>query len=345
MNGKKRRLLFCALLLALAALGALVSLQLRIGVLPGVETESGKRYRYHFAMVAGDEAPFWRLVYEGAQRRAEELDAYVELMGGSMTEYGGVSDQLQIAVYAGVDGILVVPDGEERTNQIIGSSVSRADSPIPVLTLMENDSNSGRSGYVGVNHYEQGMAYGRLIERLAREKEARNVMLLADAARTEDQKGGYSGDVIYSSLMESLTQSGLDDQVTVTVRPVNHQNVFACERDIKQLLRDGEAPDVLICPDYRFTAGAAQVLVDQNLVGRVSLLGASLSRDILEYVGKGTIAAIVTVDPHQLGRVAVDEMIELMQVGRTNDFTALETVSIDRENVAEYAEAYMEGLQ
>lgn len=333
------------LLLVLAAAGALISLQFRVNALSGAELDTGRRYRYHFAMVAdNDEAPFWQLVHEGAQRRAEELDAYVELIGGSLTKSFGVADQLQIAAYAGVDGIFVVPDGEEDTNQTIGRVVQASSSPIPVLTLMENDSNSGRSGYVGINHYEQGIAYGQLIASLASEKEIHSVALLANAARGEDQKGGYSGDVIYSSLMEYLSRGGLDESITVSVRPINHQNVFACERDIKQLFHGGEVPDVLICPDYRFTVGAAQVLVDQNLVGRVSLLGASLSRDILEYVSKGTIAAVVTIDPYRLGRVSVDEMIELMQSGRTNDYTALETILIDRHNVADFAQAYAEGL-
>lgn len=347
MKLNKRRLgviLLC--LLVLASLGALFTLQARINGLPGSELETGKPYRYHFAMVVdNDETPFWQLVYEGAQQRAAELDAYVELIGGSLTEYYGVNEQLQIAAYAGVDGIFVVPDGEKDTNQMIGKIVQDPAAPIPVLTLMENDSNSGRSGYVGINNYEQGIAYGELIVSLAKEKQIKTVMLLANAARSEDQKGGYSGDVIYSSLVEYLAQNGLDQSITVSVRAVNHQNVFACEKDIKLIFRQGDVPDVLICPDYRFTVGAAQVLVDQNLVGKVSLLGASLSREILEYVGKGTIAAIVTIDPYQLGRVSVDEMLELKQSGRTNDFTALETMRIDQANVSEYVQAYTEDLQ
>lgn len=331
------------LLLVLAALAALIGLQARINRLPGAEKEPGRHYRYHFVMVVdNDENPFWRLVYQGAQAHAAELDAYVELIGGSLSEAYGVQDQLQIAAYAGVDGILVVPDGQQSTNELIGRIVQSQTSPIPVLTLMENDSNSGRSGYVGINNYEQGIAYGQLIAAIAAEKEIHTVMLLANAARDEDQKGGYSGDVIYSTLVKYLSQRGLEREVAVSVRAVTHQNVFACEKDIKQLFHGGDVPDVLICPDYRFTVAAAQVLVDQNLVGRVSLLGSSLSRDILEYVGKGTIAAVVTVDPYLLGRVSVDGMMELLHTGRTNDFTALETIVIDHANANAYAQAFAE---
>ena len=349
MRTRKRRFLLYGLpllLLVLAALGALISLQKRINALPSAEKETGSHFRYHIAMVVdNDETPFWQLVYDGAQQRAAQQDAYVELIGASLSEYYTVDDQLQMAAYAGVDGIFIVPDGEETTNDKIGQIVQSASSPIPVLTLMENDSNSGRSGYVGINNYEQGIAYGELIEKLAKEKEIHTVMLLANAARGEDQKGGFSGDVIYSSLVEYLAQNGLGDDVTVSVRAVDHQNVFAAEKDIKLLLQGGDVPDVLVCPDYRFTVGAAQVLVEQNLVGKVSLLGASLSRDILEYVSKGTITAIVVIDPYQLGTVSVDEMIELLQSGRTNDFTALETILIDRSNVAEYTQAYAENLR
>ncbi|MDD3334806.1 MAG: substrate-binding domain-containing protein [Eubacteriales bacterium] len=326
-----------------AMLVALINMQARIGSLPGTQTEAGHSYRYHFAMVVNsDETPFWQFVYTGAQQRAAQQDAYVELMGSNLNEYYAVSDQFQMAAYAGVDGIFIVPDGEDYTNELIGRAVQSSTAPTPVLTLMENDSNSGRSGYVGINNYEQGGAYGRLIAEIAETKSIRSVMLLANATRGEDQKGGYSGDVIYSSLIESLNKSGLGDTITVDVRAVDHQNVFACEKDIKLLFQSGEVPDVLICPDYRFTISAAQVLVDQNLVAQVSLLGASLSREILEYVSKGTISAVVTVDPYQLGSVSVDEMIELMQNGRTNDFTALETILINQDNVDEYALAFAE---
>lgn len=321
----------------------LINLQWRIGRLPGAEPEAGQSYRYHFAMVVDrDETPFWHLVYEGAQSRAAGRDAYVEMLGDSVNEDYAVADQLQIAAYAGVDGIFVVPDGEEATNAAIGSIVRRGRDPIPVLTLMENDSNSGRSGYVGINNYEQGVAYGRLIAQYAREKEIHSVMLLTSGTRSEDQKGGYSGDVLYSSLIEALTQSGLSETAAVSVRAVNNQNVFSCEKDIKEIFQSGDVPDVLICPNYRFTACSAQVIVEQNLVGSVRVLGASMSRDILEYVAKGTIAAVITVDPYQLGSVSVDEMIELMERGRTSDFTALETLVIDQSNASEFARAFAE---
>lgn len=349
MKGKTHRFglqIMVLTLLVLAVLGVLLMLQVRISNLPGTEKDIGHSYRYHFAMVVdNDETPFWQLVYEGAQQRAQQQDAYVELIGSSLNEYYAVNDQLQVAAYAGVDGIFVVPDGEPSTNLAIGQIAQSGSKPIPVLTLMDNDSNSGRSGYVGINNYEQGMAYARLIAELAKTKKIDDVMLLASITRDEDQKGGYSGDVIYSSIVEYLTKNGLSDSIEVKVRAINHQNVFACEKDIKLLFQNGDVPDVLICPDYRFTVGAAQVLVEQNMVGKVSLLGASLSRDILEYVRKGTIAAVITVDPYHLGSVSVDEMIELMQSGRTSDFTALETILIDRGNVGEYSQAYTENLQ
>ena len=336
--------LLMALLVAIIVmiLVALFCLQLRVNNLPSAKTETGQAYRYHFAMVVdNDDTPFWQLAYQGAQQRAAQLDSRVELISTSLVENYALPEQLQMAAYAGVDGIFVVPDGEKNTNAVIGEIVQNARNPIPVLTLMENDSNSGRSGYVGINNYEQGLAYGRQISRLASEKTVRSVILLASSVRDEDQKGGYSGDVIYSSIIEHLTNSGLNDDVAVSVCSVDHQNVFTCEKDIKQLFMDGDVPDVLICPDYLFTISAAQVLVDQNLVGQATLLGASMSEDILEYIRMGTIDAVVTIDPYLLGSVSVDGMLELMQGGRTNDFTALETILIDSENVDKYTETYI----
>lgn len=68
--------------------------------------------RYHLAMVVdSSDSPFWDMVYQGAQRRAEEKDAYVELMETQMGAPYRLNDQLNMAVAARVDGAFIVPDG------------------------------------------------------------------------------------------------------------------------------------------------------------------------------------------------------------------------------------------
>lgn len=339
---QKSLLKYLAVIVVIALGCAVLWLNYCIFQMAGGESEGENSYRYHFAMVVdtGDN-PYWEMVFAGASQQAASEDAFVELMGSQLSEEYALNDRLQMAIAARVDGIFVVPDGSDRGNQLIrdASGMTRE---VPVLTVMENDSNSGRNGYVGINSYEQGQAYGRLLEQLAGETSVGSVVILTGSARTEENNGDYSSDIIYSSLVEYLSEHQLNGKIAVSTQTINHASIFNTKRDIQRLLRQKEATDVVICPDYQFTLTACQVAVEQNLVGQVDLLGSYISEDVLDYVQKGTLYGTVAVDPYELGRTCVDELIELNLLGRTNDYTPLEMMTIDQSNVKQYREQYLE---
>lgn len=293
--------------------------------------------RYHLDMVVdSSDSPFWDMVYQGAQRRAEEKDAYVELMETQMGAPYRLNDQLNMAVAARVDGAFIVPDGTQAVAQAMADN-AQSDQRVPLLAVMEDVEAQSRSGFVGVDPEEQGSRYGELIAQLAQERDITSAALLG--ASGEDS---FSRDSLYESVKRAAGDL-VPGQIMVS--RVNHASIFNCKRDIRSQLLSEDAPDVLICPDYLLTLSACQVAVEQNLVGKITIMGSYASESILDYIQKGTLYGTVTVDPMELGGICVDKLIALSNGGEAGEDVLLELEKIDSTNVRRYKTLYaqMEG--
>ena len=65
-------------------------------------------YRYHYVMIVEDsEMKFWKDVFRSVKEAAEEQDALVELMGGSMSSDLEIGDYIDMSIAAKVDGIIL----------------------------------------------------------------------------------------------------------------------------------------------------------------------------------------------------------------------------------------------
>lgn len=288
--------------------------------------------KYHFGFVrqSGDN-PYWNMVYEGALQQAEKEGVLVEAIGENLSEEYGITDRMNMAIAENVDGIMGIPDGSDKLSILFAKAVSNN---IPVITLMEDEESALRSGYVGINSYEQGQAYGMLIGKISEQKKVSKVVL----TNTRNQ----SSAVIYSSLVEYLNENGLSDQVEIIVKDISSSNIFNNKRDLQLLLDSKDMPDVIICTDYFLTISACQTLVDKNLVGRVDVLGSYVSPGLIDYIKKGTLYGTVAVNPYEIGKNAIIELVELKEAGRTNDFMTFEMMVIDQENADEYANIFKE---
>ena len=337
INYKKRNILL-VILLSIVMITMLIFIfwtDKKINLLLKSDSDNENKYNYHFSMVIDSaDNPYWDIVYKSAENKAKQMDSILEIAATSLPETYSLYDKLNMAIAEKVDGIIVVPDGSDVINSMISNATNESD--INVISLMENDSPCGRNGYIGINSYDQGIAYGSLLSQLASKRDSLNVVLLKPGSKQIQTSENYSSNVIYSGLVEYINSNNLSDKIQITIESINQVSTFNCKRDIQQLLSVENPPDVIICSDYLFTISACQIVVDRNLVGNVQILGSYISKDILDYIQKGTMYGTVAVDPYKLGEVAIEEMIELKTINRTNDYMALEMLTIDQNNINEY---------
>lgn len=105
-----------------------------------------KVYRYHYVMIVEDsEMKFWKDVFRSVKEAAEEQDALVELMGGSMSSDLEIGDYIDMSIAAKVDGIILEYIGNRRLERRIAEAEAAG---IPVVTVLEDAPNTSRKSYV-----------------------------------------------------------------------------------------------------------------------------------------------------------------------------------------------------
>ena len=114
------------------------------------EETAGETYdRYYMMITREGKSVFWQSVYQGAYERALQENVYVDWLGNDRFQDYSVEEQMEIAIAAGVDGIIVTASEEEEMTALI----DRADMVgIPVVTLYGDNTQSARCSFVGVVH-------------------------------------------------------------------------------------------------------------------------------------------------------------------------------------------------
>src|SRR5699024_55430 len=109
----------------------------------------------------------------------------------------------QIAIASRVDGIILYTDGDSRISDLIDEAMEQG---IPVVTVMNDDTESRRVSYVGVNHYQLGNICGEQGVELLKEGENRIMMISGSAA------GDVGTNLMYSQMNQVIARGKKADQ-------------------------------------------------------------------------------------------------------------------------------------
>ena len=307
-----------------------------------LDTSGTRFFTHHIAMVTDtSDDPFWKNVWMAAKEEGAAKDTYVEWVGNTLTEQLPMTELIEMAIAAKVDGMLIQPDGSPEVNALITRAIAEG---IPVVTVMSDAPATGRQGFVGYNSYDLGQLYGQQVRAaMVHALKTYHAVILFGSDVSENAQN-----IVYSSIKENL--EGAD--VTLDVVTVDNSNVFSAEEAIRELIVSSAAhnvaadtpaqlgktygPDLLICLNATNTICAYQAVVDHNKVGQIQILGYYDSDEILTAVDKRIILATVAVDAHRVGALSVDALMEYLELGRTSDFTPVGLTLVTSANVVKY---------
>ncbi len=287
-----------------------------------------REYDRHYVMITDESSsPLWDEIYRSAKEKAAEQNACLELLGEWAAGDYTAADYMNIAVASGVDGILVRPDGSEELRLAIDRAEEQG---IPVITVMEDDSASARTSFVGLNSYQTGTIYGEQILRCVG-PETRTVAVLLN--------WGDAGKELVLKQLKATVQEGLDpeQQVEVNSFTVDTGNTFDGEELIRNLFYyENSRPDILVCMNEMDSECAYYALVDYNQVGSVELIGYYQSGTMLAAVQKGVISMVITPDAAQVGVCCVEALEEYYSMGYTSSYFSVDLNIITRKNVGQF---------
>jgi len=303
--------------------------------------------RYYVIVTDEYRSSFWQSVCDGAKERAEEKNAYVELLGPGLTETHTAEELMEMAIASGVDGIMVCGDGSLEMSMLINEATSKG---IPVVTIYHDNPASRRISYVGVSGYNIGSEYGRQIINVLNERKRRAASAPADEETEEgmqtrdeirvvilsDPQTSFDQNVIASGIWDVLGEEERDTDFYVDILSVDDSNPFMVEESLRDLFLSGQEPDVMVCLSELDTTSAYQTVVDFNRVGNVYILGSYDSKKILNAISRNVVFSSISVDTGELGQYGIDAFSDYEETGNTSEYFAADINVIDRNNITDY---------
>jgi len=288
-----------------------------------------KEYRWHYAMITSDSnSVLWQTVYESAVKEASKNDAYLEYLKNDSTGSYTAVDFMKIAIASNVDGILVEGDGTDEMRQQIDAA---NDAGIPVITMMQDSSDSKRVSFVGVNDYELGNTYGTEVAKRVTDK-TKSILTLLDKNRSQEETS-----LMFTQMKETIMSNlGSPPVAYVNSETIDTANTFDAEEDIRNIITSEDAPGMLVCLDVTNTESAYQALIDYNRVGRTALVGYYQSDTIFSAIRNDVISFTVSVNADDLGRRCVDAVNEYKTMGYVSNYFSVELEIINKDNVDQY---------
>ncbi|NLO08635.1 MAG: sugar ABC transporter substrate-binding protein [Clostridiales bacterium] len=336
-NLKKNKVIMLAAVISISAGFLIIFIGMtlyrnRLNDLGAEDSLKYNTYKYHYALISEEaDAPFWEAIYEGALESGKGREIYVERIGSSLPSAYPLRDLMKMAIASKVDGIIIEPNGEEEIIDLINIA---DEAGIPVITVLNDEPNSKRKSFVGVNSYNQGQIYGKQVLEVVKAGK-KNVTILLNS---DSHNAGMN--VIDSGIREMVAGNG----VWVNSVNVNTQSTFSSEEDIRNIIKDSQNPtEVLVCLTAIDTRCAYQAVVDYNKVGVINIIGYYDSDLILSAIQKGIIHSTMSIDAKQMGAYCVEALNEYMETGQVSDYFSVDVYAINNDNIDDYIRAQSEG--
>ncbi len=293
-------------------------------------------YDKYFVLITEDyRSSFWQSVYKGALKEAVNNNAYIELFGSNLSNDYSKEELMEIAINAGVDGIVLQAD---ETDEILRLIKEAGNAKIPVVTIYGDASKSDRISFVGVGSYNIGKEYGNKVLKLASQAAKGKLdgkVKLTVLLNSHSEDPGQN--IICAGIQETIAGGGKDN-IETTLESIDNTSAFSVEESIRDLLIREDAPDIIVCLNEQNTVCVYQAVVDYNLVGKVNILGYYDSDVILQGIKRNVIASSISIDTDQMGKSCVDALTEYIENGYANQYFTADVTSVDASNVDEYIE-------
>lgn len=284
-------------------------------------------YKYHFAIISDEtDNSFWEDVYKGAVEAGAEYGAYVEQIDEGLVDRFSMEDAINVAIYEGVDGILLRPTEGRVSEEMIDKAYSQG---IPVITMQKDVPDSRRQGFVGINDYFLGQEYGKRVLKLAGE-DTRLVTVLFPGARFNQTSRNW--------FRQGLQNTVQQEQIRFDFRIIRDDKGLNNAEDVIHNIAEGTVaqPDLIICLDEVITQSTCQMIYDRGLSDKIKVIGSYVSDSILEGIEKGYIDSTITIDAEAMGRMSVDALMTYKKYHMVSYYTEVDTMLIDRTMAADY---------
>lgn len=315
-----KNLLFILLILVTIASGVLYWLQQEETSVEQTNPE------YHFYFIGQNSVdPVWKEVRQGIESAAKEYNVAVEFNSPRFNNPQEELKYLDIAVLSKVDGIITHAANGGQFRELINRAYSK---DIPVVTIETDDNNSDRSTFVGTNSFLLGQEAAKLMIK-AINGEA-NIAIIV------------SNDIEVDALSENLKLNGflstIKEYPNMQIIKIftSKMGILSAEEITQTIISSYPEVDAILTTNSVDTLGAVQVIIDQNQVGNITLIGYGDTESILRYIRNGIIYGTVMSDPYRMGYESLKTLVDIKKDNNASTFIDTGVKIITKENLNEF---------
>jgi ribose transport system substrate-binding protein len=266
--------------------------------------------------------PYWLNVFAGMQQAAAELGCNVNMMGQQVSDMTQYSKDIDSAAAAQPDGLLVVCWREDLFAENINNA---ADKGITVAIVDTDGPNTKRKFYVGNDNWYLGEATCRFVAEYAGENAKVALIVMGLTAPTILDR--YDGFLEYAKAhypnMQVITTQESTDRVTAAQKT-------------EQILVAYPEVNAIACLDGSNPMGAAQTILEKNLVGKMALFGLADDIDTLNRIKDGSITGSISCQPYYMGYQAVRNIMDVMNGKEVPNRTIPTALFLTKANVDKF---------
>ena len=266
-----------------------------------LQTETPK---FHVAIYLPETShSFFNLMLKGAEDFCAEEDVAL-----SVHELDENSSQLFAAPYTSADGTVIYSFSDTKDTADILDKIAETSTP---LVLIDHAIPTNKPyTHIGVNNFELGCYIG---EYLFKE----HALIYPLFVYSEKSPGMYAERELIEMGLKSTASYKLEDSILCAV---TSQNMLDAEEIVSSLLSTKPRTNIIIFTNEDDTLAYAKMLVEQNKVGTHRIIGFGSSDAVKDYLEKGVLDALISVDAYQLGYQALQSVFEICQNGYTSSY-------------------------
>jgi ribose transport system substrate-binding protein len=251
--------------------------------------------------------PFFIDMERGAREAATRLD--VELVVQAAEREVDVDKQMQIIenlIQTGVDALCITPSGSREVVPAI-SKANAARIPVVIVDTRVDEKAASEAGikldgFVGSDNYEGGKVAGEYLLKVTGGKARVGLLEGIPGHETGDSRLKGFHDAVRGSpgvkIVASQTANWERDQGFTVF-----QNMLQAHPDIDALFA---------CSDM-MALGAVEAIAAAGKTGKIKVIGFDAVDDARKAIEAGTILASVAQFPSEMGRLAVEDAVELIR--------------------------------
>lgn len=292
-----------ALLLAGAVYSLSMSLSFVTKLSKQVTSQPGTP-QFHIALYIPEPTrSFFNSMLQGAKDFCEENN--IALSVHTLDED---TNHLFSAPYINADGIVIYSFSDSKETAGILNTIAGAS--IPLVLIDHAISTNIPYTHIGVNNFELGCFIG---DYLCSEQESIAPIIVY----SEKSPGMYAERELIEMGLKSAAGAGLKKAIQCTV---TSQNMLDADENVSALLSRNPETNTIIFTNEDDTIAYAKMIVEQNKVGTHKIIGFGSSDAVKDYLEKGVLSALVSVDSYQLGYQALQSVYEICQNGYTSSY-------------------------